>query len=119
MTVHHYCQTGRYNLCSSDRQTQVVLATPAGNVSELWPEGEAPYDSEMAPSGILDAIEERLNSYLFTSKKAESTARIAAIRARIDEFDAAWYRNQFKRYAAKAEKYLKLAEQAEEHVKEN
>jgi hypothetical protein len=96
-TVRHYTTTGRFNLLSDSNQQQVVLITPAGTVSTLWPDGEAPYDADMLPSEVSQNIRARVMSYLYSSGRPETLAKLDAIDARADEFDRefALYRADF------------------------
>lgn len=109
MSVSHHTFTGRLNLFSNERSQQVVLRTPAGNISELWSEGDAPYAPDQLPSEVLDAIEARLNEYLFASSKPEKLKTIAAICERINEFDVDWCVQMAKWHEAKAADFRAIA----------
>lgn len=116
-TVSHYTNTGRFNLLSDDRQQQVVLVTPYGTVSELWPEDEAGYTGDMPPDEVLHLIESRVKSYLIKTSRVETLGKIAAIRAHMAEVNVLWYRSmaiqsqkKAARAAADARRYTDMAE---------
>lgn len=90
MKVYHGTTTGRFNLFSNEKQQQVYLYTPAGNLSELWDENEADYDSNMLPSEVVEIIEKRLKAYWINTAREEKLVRISEIKKRIGEFDRLW-----------------------------
>ena len=83
----HYTTTGRFNILSDEKQQQVFLVTAAGTVSQLWAEGEAPYEVDMLPSVVSQNMRERINSYLLMSDRKDKLDKLNAIDARADEFD--------------------------------
>lgn len=90
MTVQHHKTKGRFYIGNSESQWQVVLCTPAGTVSELWPEDEEPETIDELPSTVLDLIEERLNSYWINTGREDKRKTIAAMRETIDAADREW-----------------------------
>ncbi|WP_425070681.1 hypothetical protein [Sagittula sp. S175] len=78
MTVSIHATLGRYNLASDEKQWQLSLRTPFGNVSEFFPEGEKPEADTVEDA--LDLISARLESYFYTSRREEGRAKISAIR---------------------------------------
>lgn len=100
-TVQHYSSTGRFNLCSNEKQFQVVLRTPYGTVSELWNEDPG-YDDEMEPDEVLDLIEARAKSYWISTSRGETLAKITTIREHLAEVTASWAAAQAKKFQAAA-----------------
>lgn len=89
---------GRYNWAATDEQWCLALQTPYGCVSEMFPK-DAPPDVDpnwTTPSEVLDLIEERLDSYWISTKRAETKAKIAEIRKHSAEIDAAWLDQKIK-----------------------
>ena len=115
MTVHHYTNTGRFYLGRADQQQQVVLVTPWGSVSQLWDEGEAPYDADMDAGEVLDIIAERLESYWINTSRNEDRAKIARIREHIDEANRLWHEGRARVLQAEI---ARLSAQARRHAAE-
>lgn len=89
---------GQYNWAGTDEQWCLDLQTPYGYVSEMFPK-EAMPDVDpnwTTPSEVLDLIEERLDSYWVSTKRAETKAKIAEIRKHSAEIDAAWLDQKIK-----------------------
>lgn len=85
-------ELGRYNLASEEDVWCLILSTPYGQASETFPRDDRPdVDPEWTtPSEVLDLIEARLDSYWISTRRAEAKAKIAEIRRRANEIDAAW-----------------------------
>lgn len=97
--VIYYTHESQFNLCSNEKVTQCVMSIfGIGDsrvvVSEQWPAGDCPITDSMLPSEVLDCIEERLESYWFSSRREERRAAIAKIRERMLDVDAAWIEDQ-------------------------
>lgn len=85
-------ELGRYNWASTEEEWCLSLQTPYGSVSERFPKDDKPEADPdwTAPSEVLDLIEARLDSYWISTRRAETKAKIAEIRERSNEIDAAW-----------------------------
>lgn len=91
-------ELGRYNWATEEDVWCLTLRTPYGQVSETFPKDKKPdVDPEWTtPSEVLDIIEARLDSYWFSTRRAETKAKIAEIRQHSNEIDAAWLDQQIK-----------------------
>src|SRR5690606_26921850 len=91
-------ELGRYNWASTEDVWCLTLRTPYGQVSETFPKDAKPdVDPEWTtPSEVIDIIEARLDSYWFSTRRAETKAKIAEIRQHSNEIDAAWLDQQIK-----------------------
>lgn len=90
MSVHFSLRLGNYDFASTCKDWCLSLRTDYGNLSEMWPENDMPDIDGMLPSDIVDLIESRLDSYWYTSRRAESKEKIARIRAHAHEIDLDW-----------------------------
>jgi hypothetical protein len=81
---------GRYNFAGTEKSYCVTLRTPFGNASQTWPLTDEPSIDGCLPSDVLDLIEARLKSYLWTSFRERDGATIAAIREHANEIDIAY-----------------------------
>lgn len=87
MTVRHYMNTGRYDLCSNRKHQMVYLDTDLGRIAGMWDDGEAPYERSMLPSEVLEML--RKPGYVsFGDTKRKDT--IAKIEAELTRFDCEW-----------------------------
>lgn len=112
--VSYYGNVGKYDFLHPDkRQYCLRLQTPVGSVSELWTEEDMPDLEDALPSMVLDLIEKRLDSYLFTSRAEKTKPIIAAIREHIKEYDIEWATN----YLETAKKEVERRESLLEEVK--
>lgn len=116
MACSHYTTTGRFNLCSNEREQQVVLCTEFGNVSETWPEGEAPYDYDMRPSEVAEIIRERVKSYWISTSRQEQIKKLDSIQANADRIDAEWMVNRADQLEAEAARLMSRAKALRESV---
>ena len=91
-------ELGRYNWTKAEDVWCLTLRTPYGTVSETFPKADKPdVDPEWTtPSEVLDIIEERLDSYWISTRRAETKETIAAIRQHSNEIDAAWLDQKIK-----------------------
>lgn len=85
---------GRYNFAGTEKSYCVSLHTPYGNVSQTWPADDEPDISGCLPSDVLDLIEARLKSYLYSSHREKDGATIAAIREHANELDVLYVQNR-------------------------
>lgn len=118
MSVIHYTTTGRFNLMRDELQQQVVLITPAGNVDQVWPEGEANYEDDMLPSEVARLLRERLNSYLFSSRRAETLVTLDAIDKRANEFDLIFATKRAEQLEELAKDWRLKAQAIKEEIEE-
>lgn len=116
--TYHYTQTGRFNMMSDDKQQQIVLVTPLGTVSELWPEDEAPYDPDSLPSEIAQEIRARAKKYLYKSNLKELLAKLDEIEANSAQIDGQFclgkieaLANEIDRLQKKKRNYEVMAEE--------
>ena len=78
--VYFTLSHGRYNLLSDDKQWQLCLRTPFGNISETF-DYEPVYGDGV--EDVLAVIEARVESYWMSSSRAENREKIAAIKANL------------------------------------
>lgn len=116
--VRHYTQTGRFYLGREERQQQVVLITPAGTVSTLWDEGEAPYSDDMLPSEVSQILRARIKSYWICTSRDEDYKKLDAIDANTNEFDRMFMTSRAAHLEAKADRLLKEAKRLRYAVEE-
>lgn len=106
-TARHFTTTARFNLLGNEKQTQVVMYTTCGTVSELWPEGEAPYSEDMRPTEVAQIIRERAKHYLYKSSLPELLAKLDAIDANGSAIDRAWLLARAESLEKRAEKLIR------------
>lgn len=96
-------ELGQYNWAKAEDVWCLTLSTPYGNVSETFPKADKPdVDPEWTtPSEVLDIIEERLDSYWFSTMRAATKEKIAEIRRHANEIDAAWLDQKIKQAESK------------------
>lgn len=116
MAACHYTTTGRFNLCSNEKQQQVTLRTEFGNVSETWPEGEAPYSEDMLPTEVAELIRGRVKSYWISTAREEQLKTLDAIRANGDRIDAEWMLVRADYFDGEAELLMKQAKELRKHA---
>lgn len=85
---------GRYNFAGTEKSYCVALHTPYGNVSQTWPADDEPNISGCLPSDVLDLIDTRLASYVYTSRREQDKATIAVIREHAIELDVLYVQNR-------------------------
>lgn len=114
MSVTHYASTGRFNLLSDDKQTQVVLYTDVGNLSALFDneEAENQYSSDMLPSEVCELLSGRIKSYIFMSDKAKKMDIAAAIMKNEDRLNAEWCTERAEKFERKAKEMRSIAQDA-------
>lgn len=78
---------GQYNLCSTERQWQLWVRTPYGNISALFDKDDEPDIQDALTDDLLDLIEARWKKYLYRSGQDADDARLAAIRQNAAELD--------------------------------
>lgn len=105
----HYTTTGRFNILGNERDQQVVLCTPYGTVSALWPEDEAPYDAGMSPTEVSAILRDRIKSYLYISSRDETLAKLDEIDRHGDELDCDWMLARAERLEQQADDLIKQA----------
>lgn len=91
-------ELGQYNWASTEDVWCLTLSTPYGQVSETFPLDDKPDVDPgwTTPSEVLDLIEARLDSYLYSTRRAEVKEKIAEIRQHSNEIDAAWLDQKIK-----------------------
>ena len=94
MSATFYKNLGRYNFAGTEKSYCVALHTPYGNISQTWPEDDEPDISGCLPSDVLDLIEARLKSFLYTSRFEKDKATIAAIREHANELNVLYVKNR-------------------------
>lgn len=67
---------GRYDLLSNDKDWCVSVNirhpdSPLPCINETWSENDCPDLDGLTPVQVIDLIEEKVNSYLYTSRKAK------------------------------------------------
>jgi hypothetical protein len=86
---------GTYNLASTGKQWCVQVLMPDGKwISETWDQDDEPATEGEPPSVVIELIVERLNSYLFSSRRTETLARVDSFRPMFPQMDDAWARSQ-------------------------
>lgn len=86
---------GKYDFCSNDKQWCVSVKAPDGKwISETWDEDNEPDIEGLAPSEVIDLIEERLKSYWICTSREEKLARIAGFREVAEQQDHNWAQEQ-------------------------
>ncbi len=94
MTVQIACFEGRFNLLDpSQKQWQLSVRTPHGNVSELF-DDEPYWDGSLEDA--LNVIEARSEGYFFSSSRSDKRQKIAAIRDHLSECEIALLENQIR-----------------------
>ena len=94
MNATFYKNFGRYNFAGTEKSYCVTMHTPYGNISTTWPADEEPEISGCLPSDVLDLIETRLKSFLYSSHRDKDAATIAAIREHANELDVLYVKNR-------------------------
>lgn len=94
MSATFYKTFGRYNLCSTAKDYCVTLRSPYGTISQTWPADDEPDIGGCLPSDVLDLIEARLKTYLYSSHREKDAATIAAIREHANELDVAYVQSR-------------------------
>lgn len=91
MSANYYKTLGRFNLCGTEKEWQVVLRTDAGSISALWAEDDEPDVADCMPSDVLELIDARINRPGFwSSSKGGKNATVAKMRESIDAADREW-----------------------------
>lgn len=95
LSAYCYKAKGRYNLCSTEQEWQVVLRASNGTIiSELFPGDEEPDIDGVPPSDVVEMIAARLEGYLFKSGRDAERAKIAWFRENAEQIDSGWARKQ-------------------------
>lgn len=94
MTATFYKNFGRYNFAGTEKSYCVTLSTPYGSISQTWPADDEPDIGGCLPSDVLDLIETRLKSYLYSSHREKDEATIATIREHANELNVLYVKNR-------------------------
>lgn len=108
---------GRYNMLSSDKSDCLELRVfwPMGLlcISQTWDEGECPEDRTSSPGEVLDAIEERVESYFASTSRKRDRLVIAALRERLPEITKVWAEGQIAHLEERINDIRRIAKEAE------
>lgn len=119
MTISISMNYGSYNFANpAQKQWQLSLRTPFGNVSQRF--DEEPYIGDCVEDA-LEVIAERLESYWISTGREEDRKIIANIRANLPACEIEWAQQKVaaaKAQLEKAEKMLRRAEAMKEEAEE-
>lgn len=101
MSVTITAYTGCFDYLNPDRkQTCIRLSLPDGapspELSESWPEDDAPAWEDRPPSEIVDLIAARLESYWISTGREKKRQVIAWCRQNIARLDREWAKSRIK-----------------------
>ena len=87
---------GVYNLAGPGKKQWLVelrvngLRDLPAVLSATWEEDDEPDIDGLAPSGIMDLLEQRFESYLVDTNREKKRAVLASMRESAEEIDKAW-----------------------------
>lgn len=83
---------GRYDLCSNDKDWQVVVRVfgPDKALSVMFPEDREPDVRDLPPSEVVELIADRFQQYMYRSNAAKDDATMAWMREHAEALDHAW-----------------------------
>ena len=87
---------GTYNLANPGQKQWSVELRVIGLqdsplvLSATWEEDDEPDIDGLAPSGIMDLLDQRFESYLVDTKREKKRAVLASMRESAEEIDKAW-----------------------------
>jgi len=105
---------GRYDLASYRKDWNLVLSTSYGNVSAMFDEDNEPDIEGLMPSEVLDIIQERNDSYWFSTSQTKDREKADALRKRINELDLIWAKDQVALYEKRVKVYNNLITEIKE-----
>jgi len=106
----------RYDLCSNDKEWQVVVRVlgPGKVLSVLFPEDREPDVEDRPPSEVVEIIAEEHKRYLYRGNAAQEAETLAWMREHAEALDHAWAAGMARELTASA---MAALEQAAELLK--
>lgn len=97
LSAYCYKTKGRYDLCSTEQEWQIVVRASNGTtISEIFPGDEEPEIDGLPPSDVVEVIAARLGSYLFKSGRDAEIVKIEWFRQNSEQIDSGWARKQIE-----------------------
>jgi len=99
---------GQYNFCSSDKQWQVYMYFDECPIQRglacLWDEGDEPDIEGMKPSGVIEVMSERVESYWISTSREQERKVVQWVKDNAKTLDSQWLTDEIERWEKKRQR---------------